>query len=429
MIGDAPQTIIARLSPDEARGFIENRRRYGINTLWINLLCNAAEDCNADGTTFDGIAPFTAAGDLTKPNPAFFDRAAEIIEAADSAGMVVLLDPIETGGWLNVLRANGTGKAFAYGEYIGSRFQAFKNIIWLNGNDFISWPDRADDELVQAVAKGIRARDPVHMHTVELMAVASLEDLSWAPLIQLNAAYTYYPAFVQVLSEYNRPNYQPVVLLETIYEFADHPEDGSAQNLRRQGYWTILSGGMGVVYGNDYSWNFSRDGWQGKLNSPGSAELQRMKYLLEGRAWYDLVPDQSHSVLIDGYNGLSGHVAGLLAQLSGWSGKIAQAVSFVEHRLDFGSIPGTDHATAARTPDGSLVMLYLPTLRTVTVDMSKLSGSAQAHWFDPTDGRYLPVAGSPFANSGHQYFTPPGNNAAGDGDWVLLLEHPPDGQH
>jgi uncharacterized protein DUF4038 len=70
MIGDAPQTLIANLSQAEAGAYMVNRRTYGINTLWINLLCNFSDGCNNNAMTFDGIAPFTVAGDLSTPNPA-----------------------------------------------------------------------------------------------------------------------------------------------------------------------------------------------------------------------------------------------------------------------------------------------------------------------------------------------------------------------
>jgi hypothetical protein len=36
-----------------------------------DLLCNTYTGGNPNGTTFDGIAPFTTAGDLSTPNPAF----------------------------------------------------------------------------------------------------------------------------------------------------------------------------------------------------------------------------------------------------------------------------------------------------------------------------------------------------------------------
>jgi hypothetical protein len=54
--------------------------------------------------------------------------------------------------------------------------------------------------------------------------------------------------------------------------------------------------------------------------------------------------------------------------------------------------------------------------------MSKLAGITTARWSDPTNGSYVAAAGPPFVNAGDRQFTPPGNNSAGDGDWVLVLE-------
>src|SRR5262245_41831934 len=59
MIGDAPQNLIANLSQADAEKYMANRERYGINTLWINLLCIYSEgnSCNKQASTFDGLFP------------------------------------------------------------------------------------------------------------------------------------------------------------------------------------------------------------------------------------------------------------------------------------------------------------------------------------------------------------------------------------
>jgi hypothetical protein len=82
----------------------------------------------------------------------------------------------------------------------------------------------------------------------------------------------------------------------------------------------------------------------------------------------------------------------------------------------------SDYAAGARTSDGSYVVVYMPNARTITVDMRRLRGPAAAEWFDPTTGIYQVISGSPFRNSGSRAFSPPGANAAGDSDWVLLLK-------
>src|SRR5262249_4790055 len=83
-----------------------------------------------------------------------------------------------------------------------------------------------------------------------------------------------------------------------------------------------------------------------------------------------------------------------------------------------------DYLTAARTPDGATVLAYLPTVRTVTVDMTKLGASVNASWYDPTIGTYSTISGSPFAHTGSRNFTPPGGHRDGSGDWVLVREAP-----
>src|SRR5262249_51653019 len=87
-----------------------------------------------------------------------------------------------------------------------------------------------------------------------------------------------------------------------------------------------------------------------------------------------------------------------------------------------GHVIDSDYLTAARTPEGGLVLAYAPTPRTFTVDMTKLASPAVARWWDPSRGTFTAIAGSPFANSGARAFTSPGPNGDGDGDWLLVLE-------
>ncbi|HUN52285.1 MAG TPA: DUF4038 domain-containing protein, partial [Candidatus Sulfotelmatobacter sp.] len=79
MLGDSPHSMIAMMSLTEAELYLANRQRHGINTLWVELLCNSATACRPDGSTFDGIPPLLAPGDLLTPNAAYFDRAEAIL--------------------------------------------------------------------------------------------------------------------------------------------------------------------------------------------------------------------------------------------------------------------------------------------------------------------------------------------------------------
>ena len=67
VVGDSPQALIADLSVRQAGRFFADRQRAGFNSIWINLLCDTYTGGRADGTTYDGIAPFTQAGEPVRP--------------------------------------------------------------------------------------------------------------------------------------------------------------------------------------------------------------------------------------------------------------------------------------------------------------------------------------------------------------------------
>jgi hypothetical protein len=88
MVGDSPQSLIGNLSVADADYYFANRQVDGFNAVWINLLCNSYMFCNSDGTTVDGIAPFTTTGDLSTPNEAYFSKADQEVRLAAKHGRV-----------------------------------------------------------------------------------------------------------------------------------------------------------------------------------------------------------------------------------------------------------------------------------------------------------------------------------------------------
>jgi len=395
--GDSPQALIGNLSLEDARAFVADRKAAGFNSLLVDLLCAKYTGCREDGTTYDGIKPFTSPGDLSTPNPAYFARADAMIRLMTKAGIVVFLDPIETGGWLDVLRKNGVARAYAYGRFVGRRYRHVPNLIWWSGNDFQTWRKASDDAVVLAVAKGIQSVDQSHIHSVLLdwFESGSLDDARWRSVVQLDAAFTYSPTYARVLKEYNRKNFVPVFLGEAGYELEavnDWVSYGEPNIVRRQAYWSLLAGAAGQMYGNKYTWPF-REGWKDHLDTPGSAQIGYLVRLFAGRPWFRLVPDQAHRIVTSGYGTFSAT----------------------------GNVGSSDYVTTAATPDGTLAMSYLPNGGTITVDATRLAGPVSARWYDPAKGSYSTVAGSPFPNSGNLSFTAPGENGDGDRDWVLVL--------
>jgi hypothetical protein len=156
--------------------------------------------------------------------------------------------------------------------------------------------------------------------------------------------------------------------------------------IRRNAYWAVLSGASGYCAGTRL-WRYEAN-WREVLGAESTRQAPLIRQLLEPRPWWRLIPDTKHELVAAGY----------------------------------GTWKQADYVAAALADDGSLALAYLPSSRPVTVDLSRLRGPVHAQWFDPTNGKYQEAGDSPLSNVGQRQFAPPGRNAAGDRDWVLVLE-------
>lgn len=398
--GESPQAMTVNCSLADADLFFSNRHAHGFNTAWVNLLCAKYTGGRPDGSTFDGIRPFQGEGfDFSQPNEPFFARVDAMLRLAAKYDIMVMLDPAETGSFLEVMQHNGPDKCRAYGRYLGQRYASFDNLFWFHGNDYVQ-DTPENDALVTAVALGIREVDHRHLHTIEIdwkgKWMTSITNERWAKIVGLSAAYTYKPVYLPLLEDYNRKTDRrvPTFMVESSYEF-EHlsgAQLGTPRQLRYQEYTSNLCGSTGQLYGNKYTWPFL-PGWKDQLNTPGAVQMSHVQRLFLPRRWYDLIPDQRHTLLTTGY----------------------------------GTFGAFTYAAAARTPDGKLALAYLPDHRTITIDLTQLSAPATARWYDPASGHYHAIEGSPLPNRGAHTFTPPGENAdgKGNGDWILVLETEP----
>jgi uncharacterized protein DUF4038/collagenase-like protein with putative collagen-binding domain len=407
ILGDAPQALTVNLSAAEADTYFATRAAQGFDAAWVNLLCTTYTGGRADSSTFDGVKPFLATRpggepDLSTPNPAYFARVDAMVASAGAHGIWLWLDPIETGGFLGTLHANGVAADRAYGRFLGRRYRGFDRIVWMSGNDFQSWSDPSDDAVVLAVAQGIRDEDSRHLQTTELSYTvsSSLDDARWAGLLGVNDTYTYAPTYAQLAVDWQRSPHLPNVMIEGNYEgeqLAGAPHETAALDGRNELWWTMTSGAAGVFYGNHEVWPLAAD-WASHLHDPGAEAVAHVRALLEPRRWPALVPDLDHVVATAGYGTFH----------------------------DSGNAQDDDFVTTARVPDGSLVLAYLPVLHDLSIDMTTLAGTTTASWFDPTTGTSTPDAASPLANAGLHVFTPPLTaHADGSHDWVLVLEAAP----
>ena len=378
--GDTAWSIISALNESEVEHYLENRAAKGFNALIINLV----EHHFNGPLTRKGEHPFTNPLDLSTPNDRYFDYADWVLQKCAEYGFVVWLaplylgyrNPIDTEGWYYEARMSGTNRCYRYGRYLGERYANFKNIVWMMGGD--RNPDGLQDEL-NSLLMGIKLMDKENLFTAHHHPDDSMPArYGWGGWLDVNGTYSYQILQKKLLIDYNHKPVMPFVLLETTYE-GEH--NASAVQIRRQAYWANLCGATGQFLGNRPIWLFD-PGWEKAIDAQGSRDMVHVKTLFSSRAWYDLIPDQQHKIVTGGV----------------------------------GEYNGTDYLAAAITRDGSTLIAYMPTARTITVDLSKLSGSeVNGWWFDPCTG--VSKAAGKFPTSGPTQLTPPG-----DGDWALVLD-------
>jgi hypothetical protein len=403
LVGDAPQALIGVRNEADAAVYFADRKAHGFNAAWINLLCDDYTFCNSNGTTSDGIAPFNSGTgpssyDLSAPNLTYFSKVDDVLNLAAQNGIVVFLDPIETGGWTITLENNGSTKAFNYGAFLGARYKNFPNIVWLSGNDFQTWPTSSNDNnLVRQVMAGIASNDPNHLQTIELNYYESYsnQDSALAPYVALDLAYTYYDTYDYVLQAYNSTPISPTFMGEANYE-GEHLsccDGGSLRNLRLQEYWTLTSGATGQMYGEVQT---DRTDWTNisQIDTTGVTQLGYATQLFASIPWWNLVPDQGHQIVTAGYG---------------------------TYRTNTTQISTSTYATTAWIPDGSVSITFAPVSTTLRLATSKFKGPITARWMDPTNGTFTTISGSPFPNTGTTNFSTPGSNGEGSSDWVLVL--------
>ena len=407
VLGDAAQGLMVNLSTAQANAYFAARAEQGFNAAWVNVLVTTYTGGREDAKTYDGIAPFTQTlsgdgeYDIRFPNETYFAHVDEIVAAAAEHGIHLFFDPIETGGFLDTLSANGLTAAREYGRFLGRRYKDANNIVWMSGNDFRTWTDDYYDKLVYEVALGIRDEDPRHLHTTELddPLSSSLEDPRWHPILGINNTYTYFPTYAQLYVDWERNPHLPNVFIEGNYEgqaLSHTIRVTTGFDVRNTMWWAVLAGATGAFGGNHWTNHFLPD-WPSHLADSGADSVRYLRGFLTWKRWDLLEPDIHHTVAIAGYGTFSNCC----------------------------TAQDNDYVTTARASDGSLVISYFPVPHDLVINMSSLAGPATAGWFDPATGTWTQDPDSEVPNAGLRVFTPPATlHADGSSDWVLVIGMP-----
>jgi len=391
LLGDTPW-FLQKLPLEDVRRVMDDRKSKGFNTLFLEIL----DDSRLPSRDAHGNVAFQPELDITRPVEAYWRYADTVMEEAAARGFFVIMSELWYGAgnglWMHHVTPES---ARTYGHFLGRRYARFKNLMWMHCGD--RNPDQNLADSANALALAIKQETPHHLHTAHMQHEFSSADFfngeSW---LDVNMAYTYGASYLQVIKEYQRKEpIRPVILGETGYEAepnaiellpdAKKGDLWTPYRIRRNEYWAILSGACGYCAGTRL-WRFEPN-WRDVLNVESVRQAPLIRRLVESCAWWRLIPDTKHELVTGGY------------------GQWKQA----------------DHVATSLTDEGTGAIVYAPTGRTIQVDMGRLRGPVTGMWFDPTSGQYKPVEGSPFRSEDKRDFTLPGNNAAGEPDWVLVL--------
>jgi hypothetical protein len=387
--GDAAWSLIAQLSSSDADLYLENRKDKGFTVIMVSLIEHKFS--TNPPANFYGELPFTGKAFISS-NEKYFAHADSVIESANRNNIIVLMAPLYLGygcgdeGWCAEVKNAAVSDLYSWGRYVGERYRKYNNIIWLIGGDTDPSPVR---EKVLAMVKGIREKDTIHLFSAhnqpETMAVTAWPAEQW---LTVNNVYSYDSAvYVRYRNAYAYKPVMPFFQIESAYE---NEHKSTPQELRSYAYWAILSGAMGHVFGNCPVWHFgaatkwcNTNDWKEELNNSGSVSMDFLQRLFRSRSWQTLVPDFDNRIIISGY--------GI------WETK--------------------DHVSCVLTSDENTMIAYLPSKRSIEVDMSKINGSkARCWWYNPSDGRATEIG--IFSTSGKKTFTP-----GFVGDWVLVVDN------
>lgn len=365
-----------------------------------------------DGGSYTGSLTYSninnEAPDFTQPNETYWLFVDALLNDALANGILAFLFPAYCGynggtqGWMAEMRANGATKMTTYGAWIATRYKSQKNIVWMIAGDYGCGTTPftgSDQSIVQALLDGLTSVGGQQsvLISAEGGTPCIATDLpgTLGSTISLNGAYSYEGE----TASKGRGTYShggiPGYLLEEPYD--EEGPDGqntnpaSTQPVRRYVYWGWLGGIGGYIAGNCYIWQM-QSGWQSHLSTQAQLDLQRQNAFMRALPWHYLVP-----------------------QGLGSMGTIVTAGG--------GTIDSSDYVAAAATVDGARLVAYVPPGHTgsITIDMTKMRGATRSRWWDPTNATYTADA-TGLSNAGTHAFTTPGNNSAGDADWLLMLD-------
>lgn len=411
---------LLHVNPNQAKraAYLRNRAEQGFNTVYVGLI---RSDTNGGSTWYGrtpaGNAPFAGASpgawNLASPNEAFWAEVDALLTAAEAVGVTVILQPFTT--WdasAFACYTNSTdAQVRAFGAWLGNRYKTRPNVMWLFGGDWGN-PDATTISRAEQLILGIRDSGDTHhfmIHMVEesdghVSQAGTTGAWTASTILQaqqtVRATYSYVPTYYRNRVAAAATPTKPVFLIEANYE--ENPRDSidtDAKVIRRQALWTLVGGGTaGHGYGHGKVFNFQQDGnlsfsWTTKLTTLATQQLKELAARWRAlTGWQNLIPDTGNTLVT--------------------AGRGTERTSFtIEH------VTANDYAPAAITPNKALAVVYVPSARDMTLDLSKVGANASVWRVDPTGERADANMGAALGIPAGTFLT----HADGSSDYLLII--------
>ncbi len=415
--------------------YISSRTSKGFNTFLImapspnlSTLSGIPDLPATPPATAGGLNPFTGTvGDFrnvySEPYWAWIDT---IVDKAAAAGMVVVVAPAyfqaQDGGGAQSATAtrswavdiynqadptsgnsavNTQAVMYAYGQWLGTRYGAKGNVLWLAAGDYVFSDGSEGNIRGHKIIDGIRNRSPGAIALFQGRWPDSMPDdyTEWKDM-DIRSFYSLGPGengqnFATADRAWTASPARPTLMFEPTYYNPNAPS--TRPTARRELWWGVTAGSTAgdhsAVAG--YTESVGYPNWANYIEDGFSYDRAYLFSLFASVPWYAMLP-----------SGVG-------------SGRLGKTL------LTSGAGTGLSTITSQATADGKNLVAYVPPTgtgaTTFSVDMTSMFSPARARWYDPTSGVYTAI-GTNFANTGTLQFTTPGNNGSGTNDWILQLD-------
>ena len=420
---DAGWEAPVQLTPAQIDQYLNDRLSRGFTATIIEMAVQLFSSQQPTYQNAAGQNPFSTLNNSGSPNfiattcdfsstvDAYWKIVDYYIQASASRGMAVVAFPAYVGipgappiqGWYTAMMADTTAHLQSFGSFLATRYGGYGNIIWgMSGDNTLSQSDLTQHWNIatgmNSVGTGLLIYDKAQRNTSGWSHLTGAGGLSLYPGFNVNNAYISnqsgnYTQVSDCLAEYGRSPTLPFFVDECNYEGNGITV---ANDIRLALWGPALSGACGVTFGNTQLWGFGCAN-NNVANGPAATLASSLNTL--GR---------NHSTVY----------AAFMSRYH-WEKLVPKTdTSLVTTTLSSGATT----ISPALLSDGTGAVIYTAGGTGFTVNLAAFSiGSIPARWYDPTNGSFTTASGSPFSNTGTNVFTTPGNNAAGDPDWALVL--------